>query len=108
MRQWKPKYARSKIEGELANNEVTTLVDRLDYDDPLLAYEAASDPDALYYHEAMKEKDSQLFLDCIMREVEDQYNNSHFTVIHKLRVPVWQMRRKQDVKTGILKSKMLD
>jgi hypothetical protein len=89
------------VEGELAFNEATSLHSSLDYDDPLLAYKAVSDPAILYYHEAMKEKDSQLFLDSMMREVEDQYNNGNFTVIHKSDVPdghvilpaVWQMRR---------------
>jgi hypothetical protein len=56
------------VEGELANNEATSLYNSLNYDDPLLAYKAVSDPDTLYYHKAMKEKDSQLFLDSMMRK----------------------------------------
>jgi Reverse transcriptase (RNA-dependent DNA polymerase) len=99
------------VEDELAYNEATSLHSSLDYDDPLLAYKAVSDPAILYFHEAMKEKDSQLLLDIMMREVEDQYNNGNFTVIHKSDVPdwhvilpaVWQMRRKPNVKTGIIK-----
>jgi hypothetical protein len=75
------------FEGELAFNEATSLHNNLDYDDPLLAYKAVSDPDTFYYPEAMKEKDSQLFLDDMMREVEDQYNNGNITVIHKSDVP---------------------
>jgi hypothetical protein len=36
--------------------------DDRDHDDPLLAYKAVSDPDTLYFHEAMKEKDRAKFL----------------------------------------------
>ena len=39
----------SKIEGELANNMATSLDNRLDYDESLLAYKAVSDPDMLKY-----------------------------------------------------------
>jgi hypothetical protein len=32
-----------------------------EYDDPLLAYKAVSDPNTLYYHEAMKQSDRAEF-----------------------------------------------
>ena len=35
--------------------------DKLNSDDPLLAYKATSDPDTLYFHQAMKEPDRKEF-----------------------------------------------
>ena len=35
--------------------------DMIDHDDPLQAFKAVSDPDTLYYHEAMREDDSEQF-----------------------------------------------
>ena len=45
------------VESELAYNKATSLHNSLDYDDPLLAHKAVSDPDTRYYHETMKEED---------------------------------------------------
>ena len=85
--------------------------DRLDYDDPLLIYKAVSDPDTLYYHEAMREGDKNHFQESMMKEIEDQFENGNFTIVHKTEIPegetvlpaVWQMRRKRDAKTGGIK-----
>ena len=33
--------------------------DKVNWDNPLLAYKATSDPDTLYYHQAMKEQDKE-------------------------------------------------
>ena len=43
--------------------------DRYGCDDPLLAFKAASDPDTLYYHQAMKEKDRDQFEASMVKEV---------------------------------------
>ncbi|KAI2496437.1 hypothetical protein MHU86_18061 [Fragilaria crotonensis] len=85
--------------------------DRVNWDDPLLAYKATSDPDTLYYHQATKEQDKEEFENSMLKEVEDQYNNGNFSIVHKSEVPddqtvlpaVWQMRRKRDAKTGAIK-----
>ena len=81
------------------------------YCDPLVTYKAVSDPDTLYYHQAMKEKDRERFQESMLKEVTDQFDNGNFTVIHKSEVPkgqtilpaVWQMRRKRDAKDGSIK-----
>ena len=81
------------------------------YCDPLVTYKAVSDPDTLYYHQAMKEKDRERFQESMLKEVTDQFDNENFTVIHKSEVPkgqtilpaVWQMRRKRDAKDGSIK-----
>jgi hypothetical protein len=85
--------------------------DKYEYDDPLHVYKAVSDPDTLYYHEAMREHDKDKFRESMLKEVTDQFENGNFTVIHKSQVPkgqvilpaVWQMRRKRDVMTGAIK-----
>jgi Reverse transcriptase (RNA-dependent DNA polymerase) len=79
--------------------------------DPLLAYKTVSDPDTLYYHQAMRENDREAFKESILKEVTDQFEKGNFTVVHRSEVPdgqlvlpaVWQMRRKRDAKTGSIK-----
>ncbi len=86
--------------------------DEIDWDKPLLAYKAVSDPDTLYYHQAaMRKKDYEEFRTSMLKEVMDQFENGNFTIAHKSEVPsgesvlpaVWQMRQKRDAKTGEIK-----
>ncbi|KAI2497837.1 hypothetical protein MHU86_16671 [Fragilaria crotonensis] len=103
---------RNDVEGELfCYVAMFPNDDRWNYRDPLLALKAVSDPDTLYYHQAMKEEDRDMFKECMKKEVTDQYNNGNFTVIPKSDVPkgqtilpaVWQMKRKRDAKDGSIK-----
>jgi hypothetical protein len=99
------------VEGELFCFAAMFPDDDRDHDDPLLAYKAVSDPDTLYFHEAMKEKDWAKFLEGMEKELRDQFENGNFTVIPKSEVPqgeiilpaVWQLKRKRDAKTGAVK-----
>ncbi|KAI2496051.1 hypothetical protein MHU86_18472 [Fragilaria crotonensis] len=99
------------VEGELFCFAAMFPDDDRDHDDPLLAYKAVSDPDTLYFHEAMKEKDWAKFLEGMEKELGDQFENGNFTVIPKSEVPqgeiilpaVWQLKRKRDAKTGAVK-----
>ncbi len=103
----------SDIEGEIFCYARTMFPDddAFDCDDPFLAYKTVSDPDTLYFHQAMKEPDSKEFMASMMKEVQDQFNNGNFNVVHRSKVPaeqtilpaVWQMRRKRDAKTGAIK-----
>ncbi|KAI2502092.1 hypothetical protein MHU86_12322 [Fragilaria crotonensis] len=85
--------------------------DRWAYRNPLMAYKAVSDPDTLYYHQAMKEEDRAKFKESMKKEVTDQFNNGNFIIIPKSQVPkgqtilpvVWQMKRKRDAKDGSIK-----
>ena len=85
--------------------------DRNERDDPLYAFKAVLEPDTLYYHEAMREKDRGKFRKALFKEVEDQFQNGNFTIISKSEVPegevilsvVRQMRRKKDMKAGAIK-----
>ena len=58
-----------------------------DCGDPLLAYKAVSDPDTLYYHQAMREADREEFKTSMNKEISDQFENGNFTVVHKSKVP---------------------
>ena len=82
--------------------------------DPLLAFKATSDPDTLYYHQAMRQPDREHFKLAMDKEIKDQMNNGNFTVMRRTNLPadtqvlptVWQMKRKRDITSGqILKHK---
>ena len=72
---------------------------------------ATSDPDTMYMHQAMREKDCANFIAAMHKEVADQYKNGNFEIICKDNIPkqatilptVWQMRRKRDIKTHQIK-----
>jgi hypothetical protein len=79
--------------------------------DPLTVLKATTDPDTMYWHEAMKEDDKSEFVTAMKKEWDDQISNGNFTVTHKSEVPkdalilpaVWQMKRKRDIKTRAIK-----
>jgi hypothetical protein len=79
--------------------------------DPLTVFKATSDPDTMYMHEAMKEKDAKEFRKAMQKEWDDQFNNGNFTIVHRSEVPegatvlpaVWQMKRKRDIMTRQIK-----
>jgi Reverse transcriptase (RNA-dependent DNA polymerase) len=83
--------------------EIDTL-----WDHPLLAYAASSDPDTLYYHEAMKAPDAPEFRKAMQEEVTGQMDNGVYELILRTDVPegatilpaVWAMRHKRKSKTG--------
>jgi hypothetical protein len=78
------------------------------WDHPLMAYAASSDPDTLYYHEAMKAQDAPEFLKAMQEEVNGQVDSKVYELILRSELPegatvlpsVWAMRRKRKLKTG--------
>jgi hypothetical protein len=74
---------------------------------PLEAYKASSDPDTIYWHEAMRAPDRKDFLKAAEKEVIDHTVNGLWEVIHKRKVPqgaliapgVWSMKRKRRIGT---------
>jgi hypothetical protein len=82
-----------------------------DDEHPLMADKATSDPDTMYLHQAMKEADHKEFITAMKKEVQDQSDNGNFSIVHKSTVPegakilptVWQMKRKRDIKTRVVK-----
>ena len=106
----------SSIVGEESCNELfcyESICHKLekDNDDPLLAFKAVADPDVMYLHQAMREKDKEKFIEAMKKEVSDQKENGNFTIMKRDKVPkdrtilksVWQMRRKRDIKTREIK-----
>ena len=75
------------------------------------AMKAQVDPDTMYYHQAMREEDSDEFIEAMNKEIRDQCSNGNFEVVSKKELPkgtrplpaVWQMRRKRDIRTGKIK-----
>jgi hypothetical protein len=72
---------------------------------PLLAFKASSDPDILYWHEAMKQPDAEKFKEAAEKEVRDQMNRGVYNIVPRNKVPkgvpilpaVWAMRRKRRI-----------
>jgi hypothetical protein len=72
---------------------------------PLEFFQASSDPDTLYWHEAMAAKDKIQFLEAAEKEVKDHTRNKLWEVVHKRQVPqgsliapgVWSMKRKRRI-----------
>ena len=87
------------------------ISDMMDDIDPLYAYKAVADPDVMYLHQAMRERDKEKFIEAMRREVHDQSKNGNFTIIKRDKMPegkktlksVWQMRRKRDIRTRKVK-----
>lgn len=78
--------------------------------DPFLAFKT-SDPDTMYYHEAMKEPDRDEFIKAMEKEIDSQIGSKIYRVVPRSSVPegvrvyksVWALRRKRDLKTGKIK-----
>ena len=73
----------------------------------LLAYKASTDPDTMYYHQAMKEPDKEQFLTAINKECEAHYKEGNYKLKRSelpegatLLSSVWQMKRKRKPSTG--------
>ena len=97
------------IPGELFCKQAFVVSEEEQYD--MMALKATTDPDTMYMHEAMKEKDKAKFIEAMQKEVRDQYENGNFEIVHISKVPtnslilpaVWQMKRKRDIKTRKIK-----
>ena len=70
-------------------------------------FKASTDPDTLYYHEAIVASDSDNFVESIIKEVDVHSERDHWELVLKEDVPtnenildsVWAMKRKRDIKT---------
>jgi hypothetical protein len=76
--------------------------------DPIaFALKATSDPDTMYYHEAMKESDAPEFRAAMTKEVDDHTAKQHWEIVRREQVPagvrvlpaVWSMKRKRHIAT---------
>ncbi len=74
----------------------------------LLAFKASTDPDTMYYHQAMKEPDKEQFLTAIDKECEAHFKEGNYKLVKRSNLPegatllssVWQMKRKRKPSTG--------
>jgi hypothetical protein len=74
--------------------------------DPI-TFSATSDPDTMYWHQAMQEPDKAEFLKAAVSEVKLHVDNQHFTLMHRDELPkstrvlaaVWSINRKQRILT---------
>ena len=79
--------------------------------DPIYAFKSTVDPDTLYYHEAMKEEDRDQFSKAMQKEYDDRLNTGVYALQLKSKLPkdatvlpvVWQLKRKRDIKTRVIK-----
>ena len=77
-----------------------------DMKDPI-GFKASTDPDTMYYHQAMKAPDKEQFISAIVKEINDHITNNHWQLVPKSEVPagtkvldsVWSMKRKRDIRT---------
>lgn len=73
-------------------------------EDPV-CFKASTNPDLLYYHEAIKAHDSKEFKQAMVKEVKDHLERGHFEAMLKSDVPedevilpaIWSMRRKRRI-----------
>ena len=85
--------------------------DMYEQQDSILAFKATANPDMLYYHEAMKQPDKKHFIQAMETELDENFENNNFEVVHMNQVPqdatilpsVWQLRRKRHIQTGEIK-----
>lgn len=99
---------RSEVEREqyyeAMHEDDYTLQDNMA--DPI-AFKASTDPDTMYYHEAISAPDKDQFLKAIVDEVNAHIDGNHWKLVPRESVPkgekildsVWAMKRKRDIKT---------
>jgi hypothetical protein len=76
-------------------------------EDPIAFTPSKSNPDTMYYHQAMKQPDAKQFRAAMQKEIDDHVSNGHWEMIRKSEVPegtkildsVWAMKRKRRIKT---------
>lgn len=102
-------YAAEYVSAEALDPNLyaeSSILDELD--DPIaFAMKATTDPDTLYYSEAMKAPDAKNFQDSMVKEATTHAKRKHWVVIFKEDVPegqiilpaVWAMRRKRRIAT---------
>ena len=79
-----------------------------DYMQDPLAYLSSSDPDMMYFDQAMKQPDCKEFLNVAIREVNSHCEHKHWKLLPRNEVPkgqpiiesVWAMKIKRDIVTS--------
>jgi hypothetical protein len=71
---------------------------------------ATSDPDTMYWHQAMQQSDKSEFIKAAIAEVKSHVDNKHFILMKRDELPegtrvlsaVWSMKRKHRILTRIV------
>jgi hypothetical protein len=74
---------------------------------PIAFLSRHSDPDTMYFHEAIRQPDREEFIKAIIKEINDHIRRKHWILIPREQVPkgtkilssVWAMKRKRDLVT---------
>jgi hypothetical protein len=75
--------------------------------DPIAFLSHHSDPDTMYFHEAMRQPDREDFIKAVIKEINDHIDRRHWILVPREKVPkgtkildsVWAMKRKRDLVT---------
>lgn len=75
--------------------------------DPIAFAATKSDPDTMYYHQAMKQEDSDKFRLAMKKEIDDHVERDNWQLMLRSNIPegtkvlssVWSMKRKRRIKT---------
>ena len=78
------------------------LNDDIFQDQHPLSFKAESDPDSMYYHQAMKQPDNDKFIEAIEKELHSHFKDKNYELFPKSKLPkdalvlphMWQLRRK--------------
>ena len=91
---------------EVGNSPYSIGDETDDMNDPI-AFAAKTGKDTLYYHQAMKAKDSRQFQEAMQMEIDDHSKYKHWKIVPRSEIPkgqqvidsVWAMCRKRRIKS---------
>ena len=102
-------YYATRVEHEFLNPSIYLEQETLqELDDPIaFAMKASSDPDTLYYNEAMNQPDRENFKEAMVKEVNAHTEQKHWIIVERCTVPesetvllaVWAMKCKRRIAT---------
>ena len=101
---YKVLYDQDEVETKPTQNDQFILQGSLS--NPI-AFAPSAAPDIMYYHQAMKEPDDELFKRSVLKEIRDHETNHLWEVIPKQKLPpntklldmVWALHRKKRIDT---------
>ena len=75
------------IPGELFSFSAMYPDHKDSHQDLIQVFKAISDPDTMYYHQVMKQRDKKEFIKVMEREMNENLANDNFELVHKSTVP---------------------
>jgi hypothetical protein len=92
-------------EGEIYKVLATTEYDIQDRALDPISFSATSDPDTMYWHQAMQQSDKAEFIKAAIAEVKSHVDNEHFVLMRRDELPegnrvlaaVWSMKRNRHI-----------